>query len=179
MSRDTIIDIVNGIFVDSCTSLFEDLGCSVDKVASNPDALAGAPFGYIDAGSDDMEITAALRLPLSVLVMTYPISEDGVTPDEETLEDWVSELTNQLIGKIKRRLLQHDCTIRIGLPMALFGASIDEAMPNSAIQLSTYMDVDKTLCECRLAIEIFNEDMPFRFDAQEDTGGSGGELEFF
>lgn len=179
MSHDAIIDIVNGIFVDCCTTLFEELGCAVEKVASNPEALKGAPFGYIDAGSDDMEITVALRLPMEVLVMTYPICEDALNPDEATLEDWVSELTNQLIGKIKRGLLLHDCTIKIGLPMALFGANIDEAMPHSAIQLSTYMDVDKTLCECRLAIEIFNEDMAFTMDAQEDTGSSGGDLEFF
>lgn len=179
MNQNTIIDIVNEIFVGCCVNLFEELDCTVETVKPDPEALSGSPFGYIDAGSDDLEITVALRLPMSVLVMTYPICEDAMNPDEETLEDWVSELTNQLIGKIKRRLLQHDCLLRIGLPMALFGASLDDAMPPSAIQLSTYMTVDKALCECRLAIEIFNENMEFSLNAQEDSGSSGGELEFF
>lgn len=179
MNTNAIVNILNEIFVSSCTNLFEELDCKVETVDGDQAALEGAPFGYIDAGSDDLELTVALRLPMTVLVMTYPICEDALNPDEETLEDWVSELTNQLIGKIKRRLLQHDCLLRIGLPMALFGANLDDAMPPSAIQLSTYMTVDKALCECRLAIEIFNENMEFSLNAQEDTGSSGGDLEFF
>lgn len=178
MSRDTIIGEVHRIFIDCCTHLFVELGCEVNEVEGDPDELAGAPFGYIDAGSNDLELTVALRLPLSVLILTYPVIDGASSPDEATLEDWVSELTNQLIGKIKRRLLQHDCTIKIGLPMALFGANIDEAMPADAVQLATFLTVDHELCECRLAIEIFNDDMVFAA-AVEEADDSGGELEFF
>lgn len=179
MSRDIIIAEVNRIFVESCISLFEGFGCKAHEIEADPADLHAAPFGYIDAGSDDLELTVALRMPLSVLMLTYPSMDGVVTADEETLEDWISEMTNQLIGKIKRHLLQHDCIIKIGLPMALFGADIEEAMPSGAEQRSTFLDVDHELCECRLAIEIFNEDMEFSAEAHETDSGNEGDLEFF
>jgi hypothetical protein len=172
MSPISVSTLLNDVFIECCISLFDGLGCDVEPAEPNESMLAGAPFGYIDAGTDDLELTVALRLPLSVLVLTYPIVE-GVTDD--TLEDWISELSNQLVGKIKRALLRYDCHLKIGLPTTLFGADINEG----AHQFASWVLVDRELCECRLALEIFNPQLTLSpvSDAQDDA--NEGELEFF
>ncbi len=176
MSQFETTSVLRDIFVDSCISLFDSLGCDVSPVEPDEEALGDAPFGLIDAGSDDLEFTIALRLPLSVLVMTYPLAEEAT---DETLEDWISELSNQLIGRIKRGLLQYDHQVKIGLPMALFGADIEEAMPAAAMQFSAWLSVDRELCECRMALEIFNPALVLTQVSQDDGSSSEGELEFF
>ncbi len=42
-------------------------------------------------------------------------------------EDWLGELTNQLAGRIKNRLLRYDVVVNLALPMVLRGVSVQIA----------------------------------------------------
>jgi hypothetical protein len=54
-----------------------------------------------------------LSMPRDVFVLLSAAAGGGAPRD-----DWARELTNQLIGRIKNRLLQFGATLQIGLPVA-------------------------------------------------------------
>jgi hypothetical protein len=58
--------------------------------------------------------TLALMVPAATFAL---IKQDAVRPFAG--RDWVRELTNQLLGRVKRRLLQFQISVKAGLPTIL------------------------------------------------------------
>lgn len=162
----------------SCMELFEDQ--SIQSEAAPEYGLpSDTPTAVIDAGNHDLEIQLMIRLPIHVLAITYP-GEDQITAvDEELLEDWISELSNRLIGRLKNKLLLHGCSLTMGLPSSYFGTEVDDLIPSGFENYSYYFSVDQELFECNLAIDIINPDMDYRIEEAPDEGPEDGELEFF
>lgn len=181
MRQNEVIQAIQNLFLECCSTLFQELGCQTYLSEEfGPDDLSTAPIACIDGGSDDVEFMVALQLPLEVLAMTYPIEEGIVTIEENRLEDWISELSNQLIGKLKSRLIEHDCYVTIGLPTSYFGADVDELLAENSNMIHYYFDIDGQACGCSISIEIFDDAMSFSIEANKDIDlQEGGELEFF
>lgn len=51
-------------------------------------------------------------------------------------DDWLAEMANQLLGRVKNRLLRHGVTIAIALPMVLRGLRVE--IVGSSKELWTY-----------------------------------------
>jgi len=58
--------------------------------------------------------------------------------DDESLEDWISELSNQLIGRLKAKRLKYDMQIDLGLPTSYFGADLDNLILADQHRLSLF-----------------------------------------
>lgn len=54
------------------------------------------------------------------------------SPEETGLHDLLRELTNQLVGRIKNRLMQFQVVLRIGLPSAMSPDALGRQRPPSA-----------------------------------------------
>jgi len=169
-------ELLETVFVE----LFQHLNCTIKRIVDPADELDDVPIACIDAGSDDIEIMLLLQAPMSVLALTYPSSQIITEVDEEKLEDWISELTNQLIGRLKNKLIQHECRLNMGLPRTFFGMDADEILPSDTDYIVLFFDVDNEIIECKLALDFINEEMNFKINADDDDSGvSEGELEFF
>jgi hypothetical protein len=168
------------LFESSCVELFSGLDCQIQKLAADDSAMGKAPIAFIDAGSEDLELFIALHVPFSVLTMTYPefAAESIMAVSEEVLEDWISELSNQLVGRFKHKLLQNSCAITIGLPDLLYDGQTDQLPVNHLIPHHFYFDVDKEIVKCSLYLQILKADLTLA-PSQEDSGPAEGELEFF
>ncbi len=57
----------------------------------------------------------AFSVPVALLRRSHPVRG----AQDEDLADWLAELTNLLLGQIKRRLLAKDCLIEVSLPVTL------------------------------------------------------------
>jgi hypothetical protein len=64
------------------------------------------------------------RLTLSIPAAVFSIPNAHRTPNT-TLADWTRELTNQLMGRIKNRLIQFQVKLRTHLPTVLSGAALE------------------------------------------------------
>ena len=117
-------------------------------------------------------------MPLSVLAMTYPVP-DVLTLTDEALEDWISELSTQLIGRLKNQLLKHDCNLKLGLPETYYEKDIDDILPENSGRFTLYFDIDGEICGCTLSVEIFNENMEFSVEENNMDLMDEGELELF
>jgi hypothetical protein len=160
-----VINQIEGLFENVCVDLFESLNCSARHIQLSDyeleSNLIDAPIACIDAGSDEVELMIGLQLPMSVLALTYPVQADITGVDEERLEDWTSELSNQLIGRLKSKLLAHKCQVSLGLPTTYFGTDIGELITGVNEIKSIIFDLDGEYCACHILIDTFSDELSF------------------
>lgn len=180
MRKSQVIQCVQDLFLECCKGLFQSLDCETELSSGRSVNLEDSPIACIDAGSESIEFMIALQLPLQVLAMTYPVAEGITKVEEGRLEDWISELSNQLIGRLKARLIEHDCYVDIGLPQSYFGADVDELLSQNSEQFDYFFDVDGEVCGCSISIEVFDDAMSFSIEKNDDVNiQEEGELELF
>lgn len=180
MPAESVPQILN-VFETACLELFQSLNCNVCKVEPCPDAVADAPLTHIDAGSEDMEIVIVLRAPLPVLSITYPHFDMNniLAINEEQLEDWISELANQLVGRFKNKMLNFGCSLQIGLPEMIYDAHNVKLPITNHVAYRYYFDIDKEKIECSLYLQLLNQNLVLTPQQQADGGVQEGELELF
>jgi len=180
MTNAAVVQCVQGLFEESCTGLLSSLSNLAIKIEGDRGDLIDVPIACIDAGSNDLELIICLQFPVSVLALTYPVQEDITGVDEERLEDWISELSNQLVGRVKNKLLTHNCRVDLGLPTSYFGSDVSHLLSENGEVTSVYFDVDGETCAFHISVEVFEADMLFTLDEHEDTDSlDDGELELF
>lgn len=180
MRKNEVVQCIQSLYLECCKNLFQSLDCKTKLTSGKNINLDESPIACIDAGSEDIEFMIALQLPLQVLALTYPVAEGITTVEENRLEDWISELSNQLIGRLKAKLIEHDCYVRIGLPQSYFGANVDELLSQNSEHADYYFDVDGEICGCSISIEVFDEAMSFSIEKNQNIDmQEEGELELF
>jgi hypothetical protein len=180
MRKNEVAECIQGLFFNVCKELLESMDCNIAQVDYELDGFADCPVACIDAGSPDIEFKVALQLPTSVLAMTYPVGDTITTIEEDRLEDWISELANQLLGRLKNRLIEHDCFVTIGLPSSYYGADVAQLLSENSQQASYFFDVDGEVCGCSISLEVFDEALSFSVEVNEDMKvQSEGEMEMF
>jgi len=183
ISRD-VINQIEGLFEVACIGLFESLNCNVIRVDLDACELEsnfhGAPIACIDAGSSEIELITGLQLPMSVLALTYPVQGEITGVGEERLEDWISELSNQLIGRLKTQLITHQCQVSLGLPATYFGVDIGDLISGERKIESMYFDLEGEFCACHISIETFGDELTFSVEIDESVDVlAEGEIELF
>jgi len=172
---------VKEVFQEACVGLFNSLDCSVACAERNECSLYDAPVACIDAGSNEVELVLGLQMPIALLALTYPVSACTVAVGEEHLEDWISELSNQLLGRVKSKLNSNESDLQLGLPVTYYGDDDSELMQQDE-KIALYFELDGEICACYLSVElqvkaedIISSDY-FQKNAEDSASG---ELEFF
>jgi hypothetical protein len=107
--------VIDTIIQSSTVELFHTYGA----------ALAPLPRGYrsvADAQKLDLHGVITFNAPgfAGSLTLALPSAVLGLMQTEETRtrrdHDWVRELSNQLMGRVKNRLMQFQVTLQVGLP---------------------------------------------------------------
>ncbi len=178
MEATEISEQVFQLFNESCVEMFSDLNCSINEASSPDEHVDEAPISDIDAGSEDLEIRLLLRFPYSVLAMTYPV-DDVLDVDDSKLEDWLSEMSNQLIGRLKNKLIKHEVYLNMGLPENHFGLQPEQLKPEGFEHRIFYYDIDNEIFECHVSVDVINEHMTFHSEESSDDMHDEGELELF
>jgi len=184
MQAKDVVNQTENLFEIACLGLFESLNCMVSRVYPNEseldDIMYELPIACIDAGSAEVELNICLQLPMSVLALTYPVHGEITEVNEEQLEDWIAELSNQLIGRLKAQLFAHDCCVSLGLPTTYFGAGIDGLIGGWYEKKSMYFDLDGVVCASHIMIETFSDELLFSIEVDECTDVlAEGEIELF
>ncbi len=181
MSKELVIKEIHDLFEAAILALFESLGCKIKRILEPTHELDDVPLASMDAGSHDIEVMMFIGMPLPVLSLTYPSSfEHIIDVDESQLEEWIPELANQLMGKLKNKLILRGCNLQMGLPNCYFGQSLSDVLPDGYDHAMFYFDSDGEIFECCLSINIFNENMELSQDTEPtDSGPGDGELELF
>lgn len=113
MTNDAILDAIVG---ESCLSLFQDYSLplqpiGLDQLQDKDDLLYCGVLGFTGARMRGTLMLATSEEPLG---RTNPARGDS-------LKEWIAELANQLLGRIKAKLLRRSVTIHISLPVVIRG----------------------------------------------------------
>jgi hypothetical protein len=106
------VKLVDKIAEEACTSLFQAYGVPLETVPAVGTAAPAlsAVIGFSGPGIRGTCILAASESPIK---MSNPI---GGSP-----RVWIAELSNQLVGRIKNKLLAHGAEVYVTTPVVLRG----------------------------------------------------------
>jgi len=102
----------------ACTSLFQAYGVALQRVneAEASPATTPAPIlysGIVGFGGPGIRGACILAASEKPILQSNPV--DG------SLRDWIAELSNQLVGRIKNKLLAHGTEVYVTTPVVLRG----------------------------------------------------------
>lgn len=181
MASEDVIHQIHGLFESAILSVFAALGCPIRRILEPPRELKGVPLASMDAGSRDLEIMLFIGLPLTVLALSYPVkSEDIFAVDESHLEDWILEIANQVMGRLKNALLRAGSDLQMTLPSFYAEQRLSEVLPPGYDHAIFYFELDGEVFECCLSISVIHPDLVLNLNAAGEDGASHeGELELF
>jgi hypothetical protein len=133
-------DVIEMIINDCCLSLFEDYSLPlVRKREGFKDADETLLFcGVVGFSGDQMRGTLLLATSREPLGRTSPTSD-------ASLREWIAELSNQLLGRIKNKLLLRGVTLHLSTPIVLRGQHL---APLSRAELVPYAFTCAGGCVC-------------------------------
>jgi len=125
-TRETIDEIVNTCVLE----LFGPHGTEIARGDKRFD-----PHEYVSViGFYGSSMHGALGLGVDRGVISLMMDGPGRDVHQRSLaEDWVGESANQVLGRIKNKLLAYDVTVGLGVPMVLRGVEVHLAKSTSDV----------------------------------------------
>tara|TARA_R110002073_G_scaffold336295_2_gene531915 strand:+ start:68209 stop:68742 length:534 start_codon:yes stop_codon:yes gene_type:complete len=102
----------------ACTALFADYGLAITPVPAPCETRAVHYCGIIGFTGDRIRGTLLLAMGEDALQKAMPA---GTETGEGASRNWISELSNQLLGRVKNMLLRRDAEVYLTMPLVLRG----------------------------------------------------------
>lgn len=166
---DDVVPYVLSLFETSCIKQFESINRKITRIET-PGLLSGERrAAFISSGNEDMKVSLLLCMSKSTLKNTMPSMGD-LAPNlgEELLQDWLHELCNRLLGRLKNKLLDHNCSLRMGLPQACPEHYLGVLQNEPGQKICEYYELDGEVIECHLCVNQLNPDMVMEQYEDED-----------
>ncbi|CAN5436585.1 hypothetical protein BH09MYX1_BH09MYX1_15980 [soil metagenome] len=115
-------NLVHDLMVATMVELWGELDVPVTFTGSlsQRDAQWSGTLAVIGFGGAKMRGTLVLGAPDELLARTHPVQ----SKDPLDLVDWLAELSNQTLGRMKARLLAHDLVIETATPLTISAAAL-------------------------------------------------------
>ncbi|MCP4448876.1 MAG: chemotaxis protein CheX [Myxococcales bacterium] len=109
---------IEAITTTACTALFADYDMEI-REASDPGTTGSVHYcGIIGFTGDRVRGTLLLAMGEEALRLAMP---EGAEVGDSAHRNWISELSNQLLGRIKNMLLRREAEVYLTMPLALRG----------------------------------------------------------
>jgi CheY-specific phosphatase CheX len=123
------------VTTSACEELFSRYGLAVRRADEyeapvSPDFLLCSVIGFTGR---DVRGTLMLALTEDITGRSNPVAAAAAGPSALTQRDWVGELSNQLLGRIKLDLLRWGVEIHLNLPAVLLGQHL-APLPRSQLK---------------------------------------------
>jgi hypothetical protein len=127
--------ILNELYVEACRALLSAYGLTVSVQEQGRGASARNKATYVSvlgASGEGISLSSMLKIDRDLVIGMHPSgSADVSQPD---LEDWCLELNNQLVGRVKNKLLGYGRVVIVGLPVLVTGTDVSAVIaPNSEV----------------------------------------------
>jgi hypothetical protein len=140
-------DLLKSFLVSVCSEVFAGYGL-VLELQSDERTFNGSPSQvgtFIGFFGPTLRGTLTIFAPTSFMRATYPLrAADGTVGDLQLL-DWSSEIANQLLGRLKNKLVGRGMELEMSLPKTLLAAGVFVATggPKSVCALTFTNGVDE------------------------------------
>jgi len=127
--------ILNELYVQACRALLSAYGLTVTVQEHGGGPGGGNKASYVSvlgASGEGISLSSMLKIERDLVISMHPVGSANVTQPD--VEDWCLELNNQLVGRVKNKLLGYGPAVLVGLPVLLKGTDVSAvAGPNSEI----------------------------------------------
>src|SRR5256885_8460045 len=139
--------ILNELYVEACGGLLSAYGLAVHARRQGPGLSARHNPSYVSflgAAGEGISLSSMLKIDRNLVLRMHPLgSADISQPD---LEDWCRELNNQLVGRVKNKLLGYGRVVSVGLPVLITGTDVSPvAAPNAEVHEYSFESADGQL----------------------------------
>lgn len=144
----TIIELATS----ATQELFEFYGLQTNLLACFDSTFTCGPdvsiVGLLGATADGFRCTIGIETSFQILEATYPAKlEELENNDTQHLQDWIGELTNQLVGRFKNKLVHYGCDLCLGVPSVIQGNNLKAILPkrSEAITLKFATGIEQNI----------------------------------
>ena len=164
-SRETCIELLN----ESCAALFDAYDIAIEPTSKDATEGQEVLLGFI--GFAHSHIRGALAITSSQALLDQ--TAQGACP-----KDWIGELANQLLGRLKNKLLGYDVVLQMSTPIAMSGYSLSIAGDPASVE-NLYFSTLHGPIHLHLDLELSADFVLERVSGVEEEMMDEGELLFF
>ena len=128
--NDTVSAGVGALASLACQELFEAYGVTLESTDTSFDESGGSVMSGVMG-------FLGTRLRGTCLLASTPGPLDASCPAGDRTRDWIGELTNQLVGRLKTKLMARGIEVFLTTPIVLTGARI-RPIPRGILQPSVF-----------------------------------------
>ncbi len=159
-------------------TLMEEYGVTVEGLTPGHHENSMDLVALIGFSGDHIHGTLAFAATSSLISASNVLSAN---PSEAECRDWIGELSNQLLGRVKNRLVAHGPVLSMGTPMVVSGREMQPMYGKhdlaSQNRFSTSIGLGEVWIQVTMAPEFHLDEEP-AVDAA-DTCEEEGSLLFF
>ena len=113
---------LNDAVISATTTLLSLHGIAAryESESRGSDAVYAETLAIIGLGGQKLRGSVVLSIPSALLVHSHPTGQRA--PEDQA--DWLAELANLLLGRIKVQLLERGIAIELGTPVTLSGTAL-------------------------------------------------------
>ncbi len=139
-----VAQIVDELSLRTCEAMLPGEFKRVTGDAPEPEQGLVAVIGF---SGDVMRGVLGVTAPAEAIAETHPLAGQVEELCDEQLYDWIAELSNQLLGRIKGELMGYGVTLWLASPVVLRGVSIRiMSQPEVGVQKYTFHGRSGDLC---------------------------------
>lgn len=131
-------DSTRSIFASELTeavlgSVADCAALSLEGEIADPRFPADTPVIVAVLGftSDEMKGSLLMAADLDWAAATHPT---GAEADQQALRDWMGEIANMVLGRVKNRLIRRTVVLNMATPTAIVGRDLDIPSPRTSEQ---------------------------------------------
>jgi hypothetical protein len=122
------IDIINELYVGAWDELMNAYGLTARAWGGgDPGHRGPGILSFLGATGTGVNLLSILNPEAKLLASLYPSPGGEIVPSQ--LEDWCGELNNQLVGRLKNKLLGYGLKVLVGIPSLVTGQDISALTP--------------------------------------------------
>jgi hypothetical protein len=126
--------IIESAYVESCQEFLGAYDVAGEMIAlpDTPRAIGGASMcSSLSATGEGIKLLSILQLEEKLLIGLHPSGTSSVS--RRDLEDWCGEISNQIVGRLKNKLLRHGFEVSLGLPSVVVGKELNTVTPAESV----------------------------------------------
>ncbi len=119
--------IIEARMRESCEDLLRSIGLTASlENRAGASIMVGSQIAAVVAfNGAQMRGSVTTRSNVGFFAATRPIAPKG-RADIEAMVDWAGEITNQLLGRFKNKMLAYGLDLQVGLPVTISGENLIE-----------------------------------------------------
>ncbi len=122
--------ILNEMYVHACRDLLSAYGLTVsvqERAGKATGRLTASFISILSASGGGISLSSTLKIDQALVIRLHPAESSNISlPD---MADWCLELNNQLVGRVKNKLLGYGHAVDVGLPVLLTGTDVSGLAP--------------------------------------------------